>query len=70
MTIEATCKRCRHYFMLEYEPNEFLTETFVRNAAICPNCERKPRYENEASKKASESAPSIQRGRCPRPNDD
>lgn len=39
MKIEATCKRCRKYFTLEYEPNEFLSEAFVRNSAVCASCQ-------------------------------
>lgn len=33
--IQCTCKICHQICAVEYTPNEFLTERFVRNAFIC-----------------------------------
>lgn len=38
MTLDVTCKKCATPFFIEHEPNEWISEFFVRNAAVCDRC--------------------------------
>ena len=40
MTLQVTCKRCGQVVNIEHEPNEFISEAFVRNAFVCDTCNR------------------------------
>jgi hypothetical protein len=34
MTLQVECKRCHHVFPVEYDPNGFITESFIRGAVV------------------------------------
>lgn len=57
MIIQVTCKKCGQVVNLEYEPNEFISENFIRNAFVCEDCKKTPfQRKLDASKPARPQA--------------
>ena len=38
MILQVICKKCGQVVNIEHEPNEFISEDFIRNAFVCDDC--------------------------------
>jgi NAD-dependent SIR2 family protein deacetylase len=40
MILQVTCERCGQMLNIEHQPNDFISEKFVRNAFVCEGCKQ------------------------------